>query len=49
MTTTTTNAGNLQQYKDRFSLILEQILTFVSSNDLVGEVKKLSPNFKRIA
>ena len=45
---TTTNAENLQ-YKRRFSLIVEQILAFASSTNLVREVKNLSPNFKRIA
>ena len=33
--TTTTNAENLRQYKSRFSLIVEQILTFPSSTYLV--------------
>ena len=47
--TTTTNAENLRQYKSRFPLIVEQILAFTSSTDLVEEIKNLSPNFKRIA
>ena len=47
--TTTTNAENLRQYKSRFSLIVEQIVTFASSNNLIREVKSLSPNFKQIA
>ena len=38
-----------QGYKRRFSLTVEQILAFVSSNDFVREVKNLFPNFKRIA
>ena len=36
-------------YKSRFSLILELILAFGSSTDLIREVKNLSPIFKRIA
>ena len=44
-----TNAENLRQYKSRFFLILEQILAFVSSTNLVKEVKNLPPNFKQIA
>ena len=47
--TTTTNAENLRQYKNRFSLIVEQMLDFISSTSLVREVKNLSTNFKRIA
>ena len=47
--TTTTHAENLRQYKSRFSLIVEQILPFASSTNLIREVKSLSPNFKRIA
>ena len=47
--TTTTNAENLGQYKSRFSLIVEQILVFASSTNLVRKVKNLSSNFKRIA
>ena len=46
---TTTNADKLRQYKIRFSLIVEQILVFASSINLVRDVKNLSPNFKRIA
>ena len=38
----------LTKYKSRFSLIVEQILGFASSTNLVREVKNLSPNFKRI-
>ena len=48
--TTTTNAENSrQQYKSTFSLIVNQILAFTLNNDLIREVKNLSPNFKRIA
>ena len=47
--TTTTNAENLRQYNSRFSLIVEQILDFPLSTHLLGKVKNLSPNFKRIA
>ena len=36
--TTTTNAENLRQYKSRFALHAEYILTFASSNDLVKAV-----------
>ena len=39
---TTTNTENLQQYKSRFSLIAEQILTFASGTNLVREVSNLS-------
>ena len=46
--TTATNTKNLRKYKSRFSLIVEQILAFPSSTNLVGEVKNLPPNFKRI-
>ena len=42
---TTTNVENLRQYKSRFSLIVEQILTFASSMYL----ENLSPNFKGIS
>ena len=38
------NVKNLWQYISRFSLIVEQILTFATSTDLVREVKNLSPN-----
>ena len=40
----TTNAENLRQYEIRFSLIVEQILAFASSTNLVREVKNLLPN-----
>ena len=42
------NAENLRQYKSRFSLIAELILAFDSIPNMVREVKKLPPNFKRI-
>ena len=47
--TTTTNAENLQQYKSRFSLIVEQILAFPSRTYFFKKVKSLPPNFKQIA
>ena len=47
--TTTTNPENLRQYKNKFSLIVEQILAFAWRTNLVSEVNNLSPNFKRIA
>ena len=37
-----TDAKNLRQYESSFSLIVEQILAFASSNNLVKEVKDLS-------
>ena len=43
------NADNLRQCNGRFSLISEQILAFASNTNLVKEVKKLCPNFRRIA
>ena len=46
--TTKVNAKNLRQYKSRFSLIVEQILAFPSSTNLVRKVNDLSLNFKRI-
>ena len=33
-----TNAENLRQYKIRFTLILEQILAFVSRPNMIREV-----------
>ena len=45
---TTTNAENLRQYKDRFPLIVEQILAFPLSTNLVRKAKNLPPSFKRI-
>ena len=47
--TTAINAKNLRQYKNRFSLILGQVLVFDSSPNMVREVKNMSPNFKQIA
>ena len=47
--TTTTNNGNLWQYKSRFFYIVEQILAFTSNINLVQEVKNLPPNFEGIA
>ena len=47
--TTTTNAENLQPYKRRISLIVEQILAYASSTNFVREGKNLSPTFKRVA
>ena len=47
--TTVANAENLRQYKSRFPFIVEQILSFSSSTNLVREVKNLALNFKRIA
>ena len=45
---TTWNAENLQQYKSWFSLIVEQILVFVLSTNLAGEIR-MTPNFNQIA
>ena len=42
------NAENLRHYKSRFSLIVDQIVVFFSSNNLVRKVKNLSSNFERI-
>ena len=42
--TTTENAKSLWQHISRFSLTVEQILTFATSTELVREVKNLSPN-----
>ena len=46
---TTTNTKNLGQYKTRFYSIVEQILAFASSFNMVTEVKNMSPNFKETA
>ena len=43
-----TNTENLRQCKVRFSLIVEQILAFAASTNLIREVKNNSPNFKQI-
>ena len=40
--TAITNTENLRQYQGRFSLIVEEILTFASSTNLVSEVKSNS-------
>ena len=45
----TTSAENLRQYKIRFPLIAEQILTFISHPNMVRQVKGLSPNFNQTA
>ena len=44
--TATATTKNLQI---RFSLILEQVLAFASSLNMVIAVKDLSPNFEQIA
>ena len=44
--TTATNAENLRQYKTRFSLNVEQLLTFTSSPNMVREVKKYVSKFQ---
>ena len=44
--TATTNAENLRQHKSRFSSIVELILPFDSSPNMVRDVKNLSSNFK---
>ena len=41
------NAKNLRQYKSRFSLIVEQILAFVSSTNFVKELENMSFSFKQ--
>ena len=38
--TVTKNAENFRQYKIRFSLIVEQILIFASSSNMVTDVEK---------
>ena len=43
--TTITNAEHLRQHKSRLSLIVEQILAFASSTNLVGEVKNVFRNW----
>ena len=47
--TATTNTNNLRLHKTRISLIVKQILAFVSSSNLAREVENKSPNFKQIA
>lgn len=46
--TSITNAGNLRQYKNRFSVIVGQTLTFPSNSNLVRKFSYVSPNFKRV-
>ena len=46
--TVTTNAENLRQYKGRFSSIVEQIMAFTLSPNMLRDVKNLSSNFKQI-
>ena len=38
-----------RQYKSRFSLILEQMLAFALTTNLVREVMSLPLNFKQVA
>ena len=47
--TTKTNAENLRQYKSRFPLIVDQMLAFTTSTNLVREVKNMYLHFKQIA
>ena len=47
--TATTTAENLWHFRNRFSLILEQILAFASSPDMGRQIKYLPPNFKQVA
>ena len=42
-------AENLRQNKIRISLIVEQILAFTLSPNMVREIQNVSPNFKQIA
>ena len=46
--TPTTNVENLQQYKSQFSLIIELILPFDSSPNMVREVKNLQVSNKYV-
>ena len=46
--TATTNVENLQQYKSQFSLIIELILPFDSSPNMVREVKNLQVSNKYV-
>ena len=46
--TRTANAENLRQYENRFSLIVDQVLKFDSSPNMVRVVKNLTSNFKQI-
>ena len=43
----TKNAEKLQQHQSRFSLIVEQIMAFSWSTNLVKKVKNLPPNLKQ--
>ena len=43
--TTTTNAEKVWQYKSRFSLIVEQTLAFLLSNNFI-KVKEFVSNFQ---
>ena len=47
--TVVANARNLQKYEGRFSLIVEQTLTFTSSTNFAREIKNMSPNLKQNA
>ena len=47
--TTITNNENLRQYKNIFSLIVEQILACASSTNFFREVKNKFPSFNQIA
>ena len=44
--TMTTNSENLQKYKLRFYLIVDQILALASGLNMTREIKKLPPNSK---
>ena len=46
--TRTANAENLRQYENRFSLIVDQVIKFDSSPNMVRVVKNLTSNFKQI-
>ena len=45
--TIATSFENFCQHKSRFSLIVEQILAFALTTNLVRKTKNLSPSFKR--
>ena len=47
--TTITNNENLRQYKNIFSLIVEQILACASSTNFFREVKNKFQSFNQIA
>ena len=42
--TTATSAENVRQYKSSFSLIVEQVLVFALSINLVGQVENFQMN-----